>query len=157
MSHICFYTVTYKRGRRHSNDMHNRHICDIYVCYIYVTYMYIYVTYMSGTYIAIYVKDMYKQHHTSLIASYFTNKLSLTAVIPSVNINKLSMTAVIPSVNILTCVHINGSYCVYYKDCHAHRAMPQIIPFMQCSNTNMCTTHVTNSNREHSENTEKVF
>ena len=40
------------------------HICT-HICYIMsVTYMYIYVTYMSGTYIAIYVKYMYKQHHT---------------------------------------------------------------------------------------------
>ena len=43
-------------------------VTDIYVIYMSVKYMlhimYIYVTYMSDTYIAIYVKYMYKQHHT---------------------------------------------------------------------------------------------
>ena len=53
MLHICLSHICYIYD-----------ICNIYVWYIYVTYMSGYVTYMSGTYIAIYVKYMYKQHHT---------------------------------------------------------------------------------------------
>ena len=36
-------------------------------------------------------------------------------------------------------------------------AMPQIKSFMQCSNTYMYTTHVVNSNREHSEIMKIIF
>ena len=39
-------------------------VTDIYVTYMSVTYMLHICTYMSGTDIAIYVKYMYKQHHT---------------------------------------------------------------------------------------------
>ena len=60
-----------------------------YVCRIYVTYMYIYVTYMSGTYIAIYVKYMYKQHHTITDLWYECEYFKM-------------------------CIHINDSYYVHY-------------------------------------------
>ena len=72
---------------------------------------------MSSTYIAIYVKYMYKQHHTSTYLWYECEYFNM-------------------------CIHINDSYYVYYKDFHAHRAMPQIKSFMQCSNTYMYITHV---------------
>ena len=55
------------------------------------------------------------------------------------------------------CIHINDSYYVYNYDFHAHRAMPQIKSFMQCSNTYMNTTHMINSNREHSEILKRFF
>ena len=73
--------------------MRNRHICYIYVCHIYVTYMYIYVNYMSGTYIAIYLKYMYKQHHTSLTCNTSVNILTCvyTSMIHTMCIIKVSM------------------------------------------------------------------
>ena len=55
---------------------------------MFVTYMYIYVTYMSGTYIAIYVKYMYKQHHTITDLWYECEYFNM-------------------------CIHINDSYYVY--------------------------------------------
>ena len=98
----------------------------------------IYVTYMSVTYMLHICTYM---SHICLV--HILQYISLTCD---------------TSVNILTCVYTSmiHTMCII-KISNAHRAMPQIKSFMQCSNTYMHTTHVINSNREHSEILKRFF
>ena len=110
-------------------------VTDIYVTYMSVTYM-LHICHIYVWYIHCNIWEIYIQ-----ATSYYN--VSLTCDM---------------RVNILTCVYTSMIHilCVLL-DFHAHRAMPQIKSFLQCSNAYMYTTHVINSNREHSEILKSFF